>query len=104
MLAGVVLGDVGAEAARRHGVSDMSVSKWKQHSSKPAVSGSRNRRPGRHCGTVDEPRLLSENEQLELTLAEAVVQLRIWQHGAKLVDQVPRNPRILREAEPLRET
>jgi transposase len=30
-----------------------------------------------------------ENEQLKLALAEATVQLRIWQRGAALVDQVP---------------
>lgn len=30
-----------------------------------------------------------ENEQLKLALAEATVQLRIWQRGAALIDQVP---------------
>jgi transposase len=30
-----------------------------------------------------------ENEQLKLALAEATVQLRIWQGGAALADQVP---------------
>jgi transposase len=30
-----------------------------------------------------------EIEQLKLALAEATVQLRVWQHGNPLVDQVP---------------
>jgi len=30
-----------------------------------------------------------ENKQLKLALAEATVQLRIWQRGAALIDQVP---------------
>jgi len=81
----------GAEAARRHGVSDMSVSKWKQQ----FLDAGRQRLeeqpsgPAGHRGTVEERRLRSENEQLKLALAEATVQLRIWQHGATLVDEVP---------------
>ncbi len=81
----------GAEAARRHGVSDMSVSKWKQQ----FLAAGRQRLeeqpsgPAGQCGTVEERRLRSENEQLKLALAEATVQLRIWQHGAKLVDEGP---------------
>jgi transposase len=33
--------------------------------------------------------LQPENEQLKLALAEATVQLRIWQRRAALADQVP---------------
>ncbi|MEV2226750.1 hypothetical protein AB0E01_43955 [Nocardia vinacea] len=40
-------------------------------------------------GTPEQRRLRMENEQLKLALAEATVQLRVWQHGANLVDQVP---------------
>jgi hypothetical protein len=40
-------------------------------------------------GTPEHRRLLMENEQLKLALAEATVQLRIWQRGAALADQVP---------------
>ena len=40
-------------------------------------------------GTPEHRRLLMENEQLKLALAEATVQLRIWQGGAALADQVP---------------
>ena len=69
----------GAEAARRHGLSDMSVSKWKQQ----FLDAGRQRLeeqpsgPAEHCGSLGKRRLRSENEQLELALAEATVQLRI---------------------------
>lgn len=36
-----------------------------------------------------ERRLRHECEQLKLALAEATVQLRIWQKGAEFVDEVP---------------
>ena len=36
-----------------------------------------------------ERRLRAECEQLKLALAEATVQLRIWQKGAEYIDQVP---------------
>jgi hypothetical protein len=36
-----------------------------------------------------EQRMRLENEQLKLALAEATVQLRIWQKGADYVDQIP---------------
>ncbi|GAB0102701.1 hypothetical protein JMUB6875_16710 [Nocardia sp. JMUB6875] len=41
------------------------------------------------AGAPEQRRLRMENEQLELALAETTVQLRVWQHGAALVDQVP---------------
>ena len=33
--------------------------------------------------------ITAENEEFKMALAEATVQLRIWQRGAALVDQVP---------------
>jgi len=39
--------------------------------------------------SVTERRLRAEAEQLKLALAEATVQLRIWQKGAELADQIP---------------
>lgn len=40
-------------------------------------------------GNPELRRLQLENEQLKLALAEATVQLRIWQRGAAFADQVP---------------
>ncbi len=38
---------------------------------------------------MTERRQRAEIEQLKLALAEATVQLRIWQRGADYVDQIP---------------
>ena len=38
---------------------------------------------------MTERRQRAEIEQLKLALAEATVQLRIWQSGADYLDQVP---------------
>ncbi|BCK56147.1 transposase [Nocardia wallacei] len=80
-----------AEAARRRGVSTASVGKWKQvfleartKALDEIPSG-----PAGAQGTPEQRRLRMENEQLKLALAEVTVQLRVWQHGAALVDQVP---------------
>jgi transposase len=79
------------EAARRLGVCADSVVKWKHQFLEAGAqrlheipSGA----PGRK-GTPEQRRLQMENEQLKLALAEATVQLRIWQRGAVLADQVP---------------
>jgi transposase len=79
------------EAARRLGVSADSVVKWKHQFFEAGAqrlrevpSGS----PGKK-GTPKQRRLQLENEQLKLALAEATVQLRIWQRGAALADRVP---------------
>ena len=45
--------------------------------------------PAGDKGTPEQRRMQLENEQLKLALAEATVQLRIWQRGAELADQVP---------------
>jgi len=80
----------GAEAARRHGVSPELVNKWKRQFLEAGESRMQDRPSGPGRGVSPEDRRLRlENEQLKLALAEATVQLRIWQRGAALVDQVP---------------
>ncbi len=71
----------GSEAARRCGVSTGLVTKWKQQfleagsdRMQEVPSG-----PAGRAGTPEQRRLRMENEQLKLALAEATVQLRIWQ-------------------------
>jgi transposase len=80
-----------AEAARRCGVATVTMTKWKHQflaagaeRLEEVPSGAAGAR-----GTPEQRRLQMENEQLKLALAEATVQLRIWQRGAALVDQVP---------------
>ncbi|WP_280331407.1 transposase [Nocardia wallacei] len=88
----VLTGEVSAsEAARRRGVSPMAVGKWKQSFLDAGTKALEDRPsgPAGAQGTPEQRRLRMENEQLKLALAEATVQLRIWQHGAALVDQVP---------------
>lgn len=81
----------GAEAARRHGVSEMSVSKWKTRFLEAGSQGLQELPggPPGQAGTPQERRMRMENEQLKLALAEATVQLRVWQKGAQYVDEVP---------------
>ena len=79
------------EAARRLGVSPDSVVKWKHQF---LEAGARRLEevpagPSGTKGTPEQRRLQMENEQLKLALAEATVQLRIWQRGAALADHVP---------------
>ncbi len=80
-----------AEAARRCGVATVTMTKWKHQflaagaeRLQEVPSGAAGAR-----GTPEQRRLQLENEQLKLALAEATVQLRIWQRGAALIDQVP---------------
>jgi transposase len=80
-----------AEAARRIGVSSAVVTKWK-HQFLAAGAERLEEVPGGPAGKLGTPeqrRLRMENEQLKLALAEATVQLRIWQRGAVFADQVP---------------
>ena len=81
----------GSEAARRYGVSVTSVAKWKQAFLAGGMAGLDEKISGSPggAGSPEQRRLRQENEQLKLALAEATVQLRIWQHGAALIDQVP---------------
>ena len=80
-----------AEAARRLGVADVTVTKWK-HQFLEAGAERLEEVPGGPAGQKGSPeqrRLQMENEQLKLALAEATVQLQIWQRGAAFADQVP---------------
>jgi transposase len=81
----------GAEAARRCGVSPTQVTKWK-HQFLEAGAARMQEVPSGAPGSAGQPeqrRLSRENQELKLALAEATVQLRIWQRGAALADQVP---------------
>ncbi|APE19176.1 hypothetical protein BOH72_14540 [Mycobacterium sp. WY10] len=81
----------GAEAARRCGVSAVQVTKWK-HQFLEAGSARMQEVPSGPAGRSGDPeqrRLKLENHELKLALAEATVQLRIWQRGAAIADQVP---------------
>jgi transposase len=88
----VLAGEMTAsEAARRHGVSTNAVLSWRdkfldagRRALEDKISG-----PGKGAGTAEERRLRVEANQLKLALAEATVQLRIWQKGAEYVYQVP---------------
>ncbi len=80
-----------AEAARRCGVSGVTMTKWKHQflaagaeRLEEVPSG-----PAGAKGNAEQRRLRLENEQLKLALAEATVQLRIWQRGAALADRIP---------------
>ena len=92
MVLSVLAGEMSCrEAARRLGVSPDSVVKWKHqfleagaHRLQEVPAG-----PAGAKGTPEQRRLQLENEQLKLALAEATVQLRIWQRGAAMADQVP---------------
>lgn len=80
-----------AEAARRHGLSETTVGKWK-HAFITAGTKELEDRLGGSPGAQGSPeqrQLRRENQELKLALAEATVQLRIWQHGAEYVDRVP---------------
>ncbi|OBB19054.1 hypothetical protein A5761_06845 [Mycolicibacterium setense] len=80
-----------AEAARRCGASTVTVTKWK-HQFLAAGAERLEEVPSGSAGAKGNPeqrRMQIENEQLKLALAEATVQLRIWQRGAALIDQVP---------------
>jgi transposase len=78
-----------AEAARRHGVGAAVIGKWRDQFIAAGRAGLEDRPPGPSSMSVSERRLRAETEQLKLALAEATVQLRIWQKGAELADQVP---------------
>jgi transposase len=80
-----------AEAARRCGVTAVTMTKWK-HQFLEAGAERLQEVPSGAAGTkgsTEQRRMQLENEQLKLALAEATVQLRIWQRGAALADQVP---------------
>lgn len=81
-----------AEAARRHGVSTQSVYNWRDRfldAGREALLVDRPRGPRSGEESPAEKQTRLENEQLKLALAEATVQLRIWQKGAEHIDKVP---------------
>jgi len=88
----LLVGEMSAsEAARRHGVSTNAVLNWRgkfldagRRALEDKISG-----PSKDAGTAEERRLRVEANQLKLALAEATVQLRIWEKGAEYVHRVP---------------
>ncbi len=81
-----------SEAARRHGVSVPAVLSWRNKFLDAGRQSLVDRVPGgpsKTAGSAVERRLRLENGQLKLALAEATVQLRIWQKGAEYVEAVP---------------
>jgi transposase len=80
-----------AEAARRHGVSTESINRWRNRFVDAGRAATEDGMPGKagaHSSLV-ERRQRAEIQELKLALAEASVQLRIWQKGSEYVDQVP---------------
>jgi transposase len=79
-----------AEAARRHGVTSATVGNWRDRFVDAGRAGMDRSLPGPDGGqSQTERRLRTECEQLKLALAEATVQLRIWQKGSEYIDSVP---------------
>jgi len=78
-----------AEAGRRHGVTNTVIAKWRDQFVAAGRAGLEEKLSGSSGISVTERRLRAEAEQLKLALAEATVQLRIWQKGAELADQIP---------------
>lgn len=80
-----------AEAARRHGVTPQAVGQWRDRFLEAGKASLESRMPGAAggAGSQTERRLRAEAEQLKLALAEATVQLRIWQKGSEHIDAVP---------------
>ncbi len=81
-----------AEAARRHGVSTESINRWRYRfvdAGKAAMEDGMPGGKGAGRGNFVERRQRAEIQELKLALAEATVQLRIWQKGSEYIDQVP---------------
>ncbi len=80
-----------AQAARRHGVSTESINRWRNRFIDAGNAAMEDGMPGRAGArsSLLERRQRAEIQELELALAEATVQLRIWQKGSEYVDQVP---------------
>jgi transposase len=79
-----------AEASRRHGITPTTVGNWRDRFIEAGKAGLENQIPGpANGGTTVERRLRAETEQLKLALAEATVQLRIWQKKAEHIEDVP---------------
>jgi transposase len=80
-----------SEAARRHGVSVQAVCQWRDKFLDGGRQALADKPPGMNgaAGSAEQRRANLENNQLKLALAEATVQLRIWQKGAEHIDRVP---------------
>ncbi len=81
-----------AEAARRHGVSTELINRWRNRfvdAGKAAMEDGMPGGKGAGRGNFVERRQRAEIQELTLALAEATVQLRIWQKGSEYIDQVP---------------
>jgi transposase len=80
-----------AEAARRHGVSAESINRWRNRFVDAGKAAMEDGMPGKASsrGSLVERRHRAEIQELKLALAEATVQLRIWQKGSEYVNQVP---------------
>jgi transposase len=73
-----------AGAARRRGVSSATVGNWRDRFADAGRAGMDRSLPGPDGGESQTGRRLRhECEQLKLALAEATVQLRIWQKGSE---------------------
>jgi transposase len=80
-----------AEAARRHGVSAATINRCHNRFIGAGRAAMEDCMPGGKGGRENfvTRRQRAEIEQLKLALAEATVQLRIWQKGVECVDQTP---------------
>jgi transposase len=79
-----------AEAARRHGVADGTVAKWRDRFIEAGKAGLADGIPGAaEPGGNGRAAAACGEQQLKLALAEQMVQLRIWQKGAEYVSEVP---------------
>ncbi len=77
---GVLRGEMtAAEAARRHGVSETSIGKWKDAFIRSGREGLTPRADGRRSG--EEARLAAEVDELTRALGEAHVELRLLRRG-----------------------
>jgi len=73
---GVLRGEMtGAEAARRHGVSETSIGKWKDAFIRAGREGLAPKVAGR--GSGEEARLVGQLDELTRALGEAHVELRL---------------------------
>jgi transposase len=80
-----------AEAARRNGVSTESINRWRNRfvdAGKAAMEDGMPSGKGNGRSNFVERRQRAEIQQLKLALAEATVQLRIWQKGSEYINQV----------------
>lgn len=80
-----------AAAARRHRVNGQTISIWRDKFVEAGSWALEEHQPGPPLSEMidAERRLAEECNELKLALAEATVQLRIWQKGSAFVSKVP---------------